>query len=341
MKSTLNALAFFLSVSFQMLNAQKIVLIEQFTNSGCPPCAVSSPPVFDFAANNPAKVLAIAYHTSFPYSDSMYFENPVESNARVAYYGVVTVPFSVVDGNYYQNISSAFLPVMTNTINARANTTEKYAITSLKTALTGSLLESDLLFESLDSTIINDSLIAQVVVTEENVLKSSYAASPGANSETEYKYVMRKMLPDQHGTLLLNKGLGQKDTLHLHWTLQKIKSISQLRVVVFVQNKNTKEVYNARVFSPDQVVGLREEKMDASFLNVFPNPFNGELQIFLSADVKGFSFTITDILGKSLYTDWLENQSVLKLDLSFLPKGIYTLHGSDGKRFVTKKIIKE
>lgn len=324
-----------------MLTAQKTVLIEQFTNSGCPPCAVSSPPVFSFVANNPSRVVAIAYHTSFPYSDSMYFENPVESNARVAYYGVVTVPFSVVDGNYYQNVSSAFLSVMTNTINARANSAEKYAITSLKTALTGSLLELDLLFESLDLTNVNDSLIAQVVVTEENVLKSSYAASPGANSEAEYKYVMRKMLPNQHGTLLLNKSLGQKDTLRFNWTLQKIKSISQLRVVVFVQNKNTKEVYNAKVFSPVQIVGLREEDTNASVLSVYPNPFNGVLDISFNADVNRLSLVITDVLGKSVYTDSLENRAVMKLDLSFLPKGIYSLQCSDGKRFITKKIVKQ
>lgn len=341
MKSTLNALAFFLSVSFQMLNAQKIVLIEQFTNSGCPPCAVSSPPVFSFVENNPSKVVAIAYHTSFPYSDSMYFENPVESNARVAYYGVITVPFSVVDGNYYQNVSSAFLPVMTNTVNARANTTEKYTITSLKTTLTGSMLETDLLFESLDSTHVNDSLIAQVVVTEENVLKNSYAASPGANSETEYKYVMRKMLPDQHGTMLLNKGFGQKDTLSVNWTIQNIKNTSQLRVVVFVQNKNTKEVYNARVFSPLHIVGFQEEYANAPFLQIYPNPFNGELYFTVNTDVAYMSLAITDLLGKRVYTNSFEIQSAFKLDLSVLPKGVYTVHCSDGKRFLTKKMIRE
>lgn len=341
MKSILKTAILFLSLDCQMLNAQKTVLIEQFTNSGCPPCAVSSPPVFNFVANNPSKVVAIAYHTSFPYNDSMYFENPVESNARVSYYGVITVPFSVVDGNYYQNVSSAFLPVITTTVNARASTTEKYAITSLKTTLTGSLLETDLLFESLDSTNVIDSLIAQVVVTEENVLKSSYAASPGANSETEYKYVMRKMLPDQHGTMLLNKGLGQKDTLRVNWTLQKIKNTSQLRVVVFIQDKNTKEVYNARVFSPLQIVGLREENADASFMEVYPNPFTGEVFLSADSDVTDMFVKITDVLGKSVYTNSLKIQSAFKLDLSFLPKGIYTLLCSDGKRFVTKKMIKE
>ncbi len=331
----------FLFIAMQFSFAQRVVLIEQFTNSGCPPCAASTPPVFNYVNNNPADVVAIGYHTSFPYSDSMYFENPAESNARVSYYTVQTVPYSVVDGNYYANFSSSFNTVIANTINTRKAIANKYNITNLSNTISGNVLNTKFVFESLNANNTNDTLRAHIVVIEKNVLKSSYAASPGANTETNYEYVMRKMLPNQNGSFLVNRNLNGKDTITLNWPMQKIKSNAQVRVVAFVQNKTTKEVYMANLFSTNISTGLNEIKKDALSFHIFPNPATDHLSISFSNLKNYATITIVDVLGKSLLSETVSPDKTLLLNTSSFQKGIYFLILNDGMNTVSKKVVIE
>lgn len=331
----------FLLIAMQFSFAQRVVLIEQFTNSGCPPCAAATPPVFNYVNNNPADVVAIGYHTSFPYSDSMYFENPAESNARVSYYTVQTVPYSIVDGNYYANFSSSFNTVIANTINTRKAIANKYNITNLNNTISGNVLNTKFVFESLNANNTNDTLRAHIVVIEKNVLKSSYAASPGANTETNYEYVMRKMLPNQNGSFLVNRNLNGKDTIMLNWPMQKIKSNAQVRVVAFVQNKTTKEVYMANLFSTTISTGLNEIKKDALSFHVFPNPATDHLSISFYNLKNDATITIVDVLGKSLLTETVSPDKTLLLNTSDFKKGIYFMILNDGMNAVSKKVVIE
>ena len=104
---------------------QRKVLIEQFTNSGCPPCGSVTPQEAQFANSNPSNVIMISYHTSFPYLDSMYFENPIESDQRVSFYTIPSVPFTKVDGNYF---SGYLVPTINTTVPQRALITPRYSV---------------------------------------------------------------------------------------------------------------------------------------------------------------------------------------------------------------------
>ncbi len=341
MKKELSFIIFGLACLAQNSFSQRIVLIEQFTNSGCPPCASSTPPVFNYVNNNPADVVAIGYHTSYPYSDSMYFENPVESSARVSYYGSFGVPQSFVDGNYYSNSSSNFIPVMANTINTRKAIANKYNISNVSTTITTNNLTTKIAFESLSASNLNDTLRAHIVVIEKNVLKSSYAASPGANSETNYEYVMRKMLPNQNGSFLINRGLNGKDTITLNWAMQKIKNNTQVRVVAFIQNVTTKEVYMAKLFSTNLSTGLSKTNNDQLGFNIFPNPTSEDLTITTSNLKNDASINIFDILGKSIFTESINNNAAIKINTKGFNKGIYSVLINDGINSYSKKLVVE
>jgi thiol-disulfide isomerase/thioredoxin len=318
----------------------RVVLVEQFTNSGCPPCAASSPSVFSYVNSNPADVVAIAYHTPFPYSDSMYYENPSESNARVSFYGVSGVPYSIVDGNYYSNSSGAFVSVMSSTINTRKTVSPKYDVQALSFNLTGNLLTGSFKFTSLDGANSSDNLVAQIVVIEKNVLKSSYAASPGANSETEYGYVMRKMLPNQSGTVLLNKTLGSSDTINLNWTLNKIKDINELRLVTFVQNTTTKEVYQAQLFTPQLGVAGIAELNNTNALNAifYPNPSTGNITISLATEQFINKMEVISQLGELVYSQSIgASVKAINTELN-LSNGIYYVKLSNNSSSSVQKL---
>ncbi len=337
-KLTLFSIVLLMSFSTSF-SQTRIVLVEQFTNSGCPPCASSSPSVYNYVDSNPGDVVAIAYHTSFPYNDSMYFENPSESNSRVSYYGVSGVPYSIVDGNYYENSSSGFLPVMSSTITARKSVSPRYDVQAPSLNLASGSLTGSFTFTSLNASNSTENLVAHIVVIEKNVLKSSYAASPGANAETEYGYVMRKMFPTAAGTTLINKVLGGNDTISLNWTLTKIKDVNELKIVAFVQNTITQEVYQSQLFTPTiSPLGIHDNDPSDQDVIFFPNPVSGELSISLKKELLITQIELFNQMGQRVYFQAVnaihkEIQVPLNLD-----NGIYFIKIEGASTSIIQKI---
>lgn len=328
-------LLFTIALQFPVL-AQRKVLVEQFTNSGCPNCAGNTPVVADYVNDNPDEVLMISYHVPFPYNDSMYHENSYQSDQRVDYYNVFSVPASRVDGNYF---SGNLVPVMAATITARAAIAPRYNISFNSSQLSANTVSVNISFTSIDAGNTGQPLNAMVVVTEKNVLKSSYAASPGNNSETAYPWVVRRMLPDENGTVLLNTGLNETNEVFLTWTADNFKDLSQLRVVAFVQNTATKEIYQAEISTPEISTGLTgtTKESDALF-DLIPNitTDNFTIRMYNSNDFSRVS--IFDVNGRIRFEANIESTS-LTIDAGSMPAGIYIVQVSNSIATASKRLI--
>src|SRR6188768_1335694 len=75
------------------------VLVEEFTNTGCPPCATSDPWMLDFEEANLDKITVLKFHTQGPDpSDPYYKSNTTDANPRADYYSVPGVPHVRMDG---------------------------------------------------------------------------------------------------------------------------------------------------------------------------------------------------------------------------------------------------
>lgn len=337
-KNSITALSL-LTATLSSTAQNRVVLIEQFTNSGCYICANYSPTIFDYADNNSADVVAIAYHTAFPYNDSMYHENSIESDARVNYYGVAGVPYSIVDGNYYENASSVFVPQLATTINTRKTEAPLYSIAESNSGFNSNVIDGEFVFTSNTSSNTTDSLVAHIVVVEKNVLKSAYAASPGNNTETEYGYVMRKMLPNQNGTLLLHKAINESDTISFSALLSNIKNLHEVRIVAFVQNVTTKEVYNSFLFNP-QITNINEERTLDNTFKIYPNPLANRFTVSATDGGTFKSINIINLQGAIVYgyTSATES-SFASLDID-IPAGMYFIEiTNDAQRFVQRIVI--
>jgi hypothetical protein len=319
---------------------QRKVLIEQFTNSGCPPCAGNTPLIADFVNTHSDSVLMIAYHTSFPYQDSMYFENPVQSNNRVAFNNIVSVPRSVVDGNFYSGNS---VSAATTNITVRANVLPKYQITFTSSTLNNAQVNLNVLFEFNNINNTNDQLVGHVVLVEKNVLKSSYVCCAGANTENEYPWVMRKMLPDEFGTNLVNKQIGGVDAVTLNHTFNNVKDVAQLRVIAFVQNTVTKEIYQSEISDFTTLsTSIELPETDINNFN-FANPLNEntlQLQFTETSVEKIISiYDVKGIIVKSLISF---NNKFENIDLSALKNGLYLISvNTNGKNKVKKLVIQK
>ena len=325
MKQTIFLLTAFTIVS-TALNAQsRVVLIEQFTNSSCPPCGAASPSVFAYANANPSQVAVIAYHTLFPYNnDSMYFENPTEATQRVNYYSVAGVPSSIMDGNVYSGSTNPFIATISTSVNNRLTVAPRYTIQASGLTLNGNQLSGSINFKSLTATNLGETLKAQVVVVEKNVLKSAYAASPGANSETEYGYVMRKMLPDASGTPLVNLALNGTDVVNVNWTLTNIKNKGEVRVVAFVQNTTTKEVYQAQLFDVAETpLGITRSEKAGSEARIYPNPASNEFSVAFDKEQSLRSVALVDRLGRVVFEEQLHLTTTLLTRKVDVEAGVY------------------
>jgi thiol-disulfide isomerase/thioredoxin len=323
---TLSSIAILMCLQVIGQTTDKVVLIEQFTNSGCPPCASSTPPVYQFARTNPMSVAAIAYHASFPYLDSMHLENPTDANARIAFYGINGVPHSILDGSVYRASTATFIGQMQNQFLARKAVDPKFDI-QVRTSLSND--DSLQIFVSVrltDSTLLTDAIRLHIVATEEEVLKSSYAASPGANSLNAYSFVMRKMIPEAMGVSLNNLVANLDTNFYFAWKLAKIKSRSQLRVVAFVQNPATKEVYQAAFDRP--IANYLNNIPSVQEIRIYPNPIvSGQLLTIQTSNSLGLKWDIRNLQGQmvasldALHSD-TNQQSLI---LPQLPSGIYLL----------------
>lgn len=295
-------------------SAQKIVLIEQFTNSGCPPCAAAVPPITDYVRDNEHKVALIAYHTSFPYLDSMYHENKVESDAAVAYNGVQAVPQSIVDGNVYSGSSSDFVNKKESIVDARAAIAPKYSLTINPVELKNGILSGSITCTALDTSLKNT--ILKIAVVERVVAKSSYRKSPGKNAETEYWYVMRKMLPNFGGTMLQSA----EQSVNFEWPLAHIKNNNQLRIIAFVQDATTKEVYQTEIGSPEGISSsISTASAKARFFSIYPNPATERLNIEHLASFSSLAIFSYD--GRIVKT--IEDINKSSIDIADLSTGLY------------------
>lgn len=318
------------------VEAQRKVLIEQFTNSGCPSCAGNTPVVAAYVNDHPDDVLMLAFHAPFPYNDSMYFENAFQSDQRIDYYGVFGVPTSRVDGNYF---SGNLVPVLATTITNRAAIAPRYSISFNNSTISDKTVNVTISFTSIDAANSGEPLRAMVVVAEKNVLKSSYAASPGNNSETQYPWVVRRMLPDDTGTDLQNTELNGSDNITLTWTADNLKDLNQMRVIAFVQNMETKEVYQAEISTPQITTGNYTPLTAANLLfELLPSITGSNFSVQFNSPQQDKLLKVLDARGRIVY-EVQTTETLLSVDTDTFPTGMYLVQVSDTKFSATKKLM--
>ncbi len=77
-------------------------------------------------------------------------------------------------------------------------------------------------------------------------------------------------------------------------------------------------------------------------LSVFPNPFRDHLMLYVPADAKKLSLTLTDVYGRVVHTQYLSAESgAINLGFTKLAKGYYLLRIEYGGRAKVLKIQKE
>lgn len=249
MKKITLSLGMLLSAGILFAQSPRLVLIEEFTQASCPPCASQNPAFNTLLNANTAKAAAIKYQVSWPGSDVMNAQNPGDVANRVVYYGVSGVPYGRVDGVEIANDCGAYAGAPTCLNQAEINTAN--AITS---PFTINLVHwfnaaNDSIFINCEITCTQNITMATPRVRVAMLEKTITLTNPpaGTNGETVFRNVMRKMYPTPNGTTLAGTWVsGQKKTVSFKEKIPAyIYNKSEIATIAWVQDDQNKSVKQA------------------------------------------------------------------------------------------------
>ncbi|MFT7035633.1 MAG: hypothetical protein ACJA2S_004157 [Cyclobacteriaceae bacterium] len=361
--------------NFKIGEREKNVLLEQFSSTNLDDSrtvAESIDEIINDETINNGDIIAINYHTSFAGEFDKYdgsVNPPILTNpdpvsilnlddpsARTLYYGIATAPNSVLDGDE-EIIGAATAKTSSTDILWDKN---DVARNSLKDAKFDIVINND--FGS-DQGVIDVNVVA-IAQTEINagqptelalhiaIIEKDVDISGGAfdrNGQTITYNALRKMLPSGIGKrgeypqgIPDGASLSVTDT----WDISKDVDASDLAIVAFVQNVETKIIYQTVTkdivgkIAPT-ITGIGD-KFDNEGYSLYPNPANREVFIvFEKTTIEVMDWSVYDQTGKVYKLGKLKpGAGGFSLETGDFPSGMYFISiAGDNLKFNNSKFI--
>jgi archaellum component FlaG (FlaF/FlaG flagellin family) len=300
-------------VFISKLNAyDKLSLVERFTNASCVPCAQLNAAWYTAVTQNYVNsglISHIVYNVWWPGAgDPMYILNQSDNTSRTNYYGCNSVPWIEINANHISNTQGAFQSAVTSG-NAQF---APFNIVISQGAISNNLIEIGvkIIRDPTDITTFGNVKL-RVALTEKTV---SYANPPGLNGETEFYSVCRKMLPNAVGSTFTIPAPGDSTMIIVQYVpttaFLEAVNMDSLRVVAFIQDDNTQEIYQsnmrdisqnymATISTPDEYyfgasTGTADYTAYVKNIGLFPDTYN--INLGFDGPV-GWSQTFTTING--------------------------------------------
>jgi len=259
------ACTLFLTIPSSTVDAQvqRMVIIEEFTNASCPPCAAQNPAFNALLDQNLHQVIPIKYQTAFPGFDPYNQQNPQEVAARLGIYGsaVTGVPTAAMDGvvpgpsygggglgewlsdGTYNGGPYGYTQAVLN----HAAAIETHIEVLLDVEWNEDFSSADVhvgVINHSDEDFGGNNILHVLLLEVENI----WPFPPGSTNERDYTYVMRKMYPNAQGTGL--DSIASGDTVHfsLEATIPEyIYALEEMTFVAFVQNGDNNQIFNGAI----------------------------------------------------------------------------------------------
>ena len=336
------------TISVSSQSTQRIPLYETFTSSTCGPCVSGNQNMDGLFAANPNKWVCIKYQMSWPGSGDPYYTT--EGNVRRNFYGVNSVPRQEIDGGYDGNSSSV----------TQADFNAAYAIPS---------------FVEMDAYMIIDTVAHQFTVGVNvnplvnlpssarlfvGVVEKTTYNNTGSNGETEFHWVMKKMMPNASGTAVTAVA-GTPFSKYFNYTFpgnyrlppnasspinvnteHSVEEFSDLTAVCWIQNMSTKEVYQSCYSSI--TLGVADNHPEKLITKVYPNPASDKVNINMDLPASSkVSLEIVTPTGQSIkkidFGTQIKGNQTLTVDVSQFESGIYFFRFKIGETLYMKPII--
>jgi hypothetical protein len=308
------------------------VLLEHFTNNSSSSVINANLIVNSVASAMKRDVININYHTNFPGTDLLYNDIPADMSARVLFYGLTRVPWSLIDGgtrNQFAGIYDYLVADLDSTeLNKRSLISPQFLI-EIDPVISGGLLQVDARITALEE-LDEENLTLYFAVTAKEI-----AAVASPNGETVFRNALRKMLPDGGGTKLPKAwSPGQiYDSPGFSWKITNIYDARDIEIIAFIQNNSTRQIYQAEASGINDIsVGIESINGGNAAFSLFPNPTTDRLVISFSEPVRVRTMVdIIDLTGKVVRKfDAEPGQSKLEIDNIGLVNGVYVVRLTSG-----------
>ena len=309
-----------MSVTFTDQPRQKVIA-GFFTGTWNPNCAIAAEGL-DLLQQRYADTLAvIAWHIG----DA--FEIPA-GTARDAWYRINGYPTVWFDG--WENVIGAYPPDNYTYFNfkmkKRVPYPSNFEVSVVLNEIGNNTLRAHSTIEILQGNS-DENLAAFVVLTESDL------PSPGNENQN---FVARKVYPDAMGRPLDFSA----QTIH-SWdtdiSIEPDYDIKNCEIVVFIQNTDTKEIYQGTSRMADDITGV-DEPVQSDDLTFFPNPARDRLTIKSNHQILRVS--VFNIHGQKVI-EVRGTDNMLHINTGYFEPGIYVFRVQTDKEIATQMVVIE
>lgn len=323
-------------------------LYEMFTSSTCGPCYYGNEALKEAQEESNGNWTCVKYQMYWPGDGDPYFTD--EGYTRVRYYDATGVPALYVDGNSI-GLSGLNQEVMQEleAVPSRVNLNAEYA-------------QEDKSFTVNVHVEPTENVLTPFLKLFVAIIENKTYNNIESNGETEFDYVMKKMLPGGSGESLKPLKVDQAQDFEFTFEFQgdyrlpenatdpidhsiehSVEDFNDLSVVVWVQNRNTGEILQ----STWATLPVNTEEIDPlsnGIISLFPNPARDVIYLHYQIRTPGnCMLSIMDQNGRELLKHELGQRSyghyTEGLDVSGLSAGHYILQFKAGNEQLTKKVV--
>ena len=228
------------SVEFTLsLLQSRPVILESFTNVCCTPCADANPMMYELMNRlGHDRAVLLEFHTQFPSPlDPFYLEQKTLMDSRIGLYGVSQAPWVVIEGTEgLQPSSEGALQQVIDDVNIGTEVDLRVTGEASGTSVTCTL--------SVESLTSGGTYILHVFVTDSFI---EFEDPPGTNGETEFRHVVRGVLPSADGeTVVLSTDVA--DTFVWNTDLSWWSGEDEIRLTAIATKSGSLELVGAGLY---------------------------------------------------------------------------------------------
>lgn len=320
----------------------RLPLFEIFTSSTCGPCAPGNTNYHSIVDPRPAsEYVSIKYQQDFPGTGDPYATNESVTR-RSSYYAINSIPRMMIDGGWNSNASS-----FTNQLYDDAILKPAQFKLNGTWSISGTTISCKVRFSPLFNATGAKVRVAILEGTTFDNVKS--------NGETEFKHVMKKMLPNETGSNVPTVAIGAWDSLSLSYTFpgsyrlpadgtsanrintateHSVEEFTDLYVIAWVQGAD-KTVFQAANLTKVTSTGIEALSNTVNNVEVYPNPVADVINVNITMqNTDGIAATLVDMEGSiidSKVTRLNAGKNTISFNAANLANGVYNVMVFDSK----------
>ncbi|HAW52387.1 MAG TPA: hypothetical protein DCX54_08700 [Flavobacteriales bacterium] len=328
---------------FEVTERQRKVLFEGFTNAKSDVVANLMEDYNKVVGETYNDVVDLQYHTSFPAADPMNQVNTADPSTRTLYYNIGEIPYVRVNGTQFKGLMSnknfgSWIPKVTS--------------------LSDPLFRIDMIYDE-DTKVVDVDVTAvgpgatyplditvHIAMVETKIAYGEFATGTVSTEyeQTGFRNVLKKMYPTAGGTNKTAGYAGWSESLTATMDFNNFYDDTNYRVIAFVQDRNTKEVYQAAWVGNGLDLGTHVDKyedivVDGVEYNLYPNPTDGTAYLeFKESLGNSYEMRVYNQLGIQVLNKVIPGGTrVYQFEMGQLDAGMYFIMLNDGEHEVAIK----